>query len=98
MGRRTAAEQAAKGNKIRLRSLIAQAYTAEEWLKRYKRLSETDQFRLWAQVEPKEMKVDNNSVFRLVIEGFQPKSVEGHIVHDALVQHDDAADSDDSDQ
>jgi hypothetical protein len=88
MGRRTAAEQASKGNKIRLRSLIAQAYTAEEWLRRYKRLSETDQFRLWAQVEPKEVKMDQSSTFRLVISGLPNKVIDATVIDNkALDEH-----------
>ena len=89
MGRRTAAEQAAKGNKIRLRSLIAQAYTPEEWLKRYRRLSETDQFRLWAQVEPKDVNIEGQTRISLIIQGVrQTKSIDGSICP-ALPEHED---------
>ncbi len=77
--------------KIRLRTLIEQAYTPEQWLHRFRRLSVQDQYRLWAQVEPKEMKVDNSSTFQLVITGLQNKVIDAKAVSTALPEHDDDA-------
>ena len=79
---------------MRLRSLIAQAYTPREWLERYRRLSELEQFRLWAQVEPKEVKMDSQSTFRLVIEGLQKQAIDGEIVQHELPEHDPDQDQD----
>ena len=89
MGRKTRAEMATMGPKIRLRSLIVGSYTPEEWVRRYKRLSEVDQFRLWAQVEPKEVKVDQDTTISLIINGVrQVNAIDGHILQ-ALDAHDD---------
>ena len=85
----TVADHAAKG-KIRLRTLIEQAYTPEQWLHRFRRLTVQDQYRLWAQVEPKEMKVDQSSTFRLVIEGLQNKVIESQAIESvALAAHEE---------
>jgi hypothetical protein len=88
-------ERATTGDKIRLRSLIVGSYTAEEWQRRFKSLSEADQFRMWAHVEPKEIKVDSETTISLIINGVrQVNAIDGTapkelIAHDDLVQIDD---------
>jgi len=82
---------ATMGNKIRLRSLIVGSYTAKEWQRRYKNLSEADQFRLWAQVEPKEVKVESDTTISLIINGVrQVKAIDNHVAT-ALEEHQDDA-------
>ena len=89
MGRKSAAEMAAMGNKIRLRSLILSSYTPEEWQRRYKKLSEAEQFRLWAQVEPKEVKVDSETTISLIINGVkQVQAIDNHEQR-SLPEHDE---------
>ena len=80
MGRKTAAEMATMGSKIRLRSLIVNSYTPKEWQRRFANLPEADQFRLWAQVEPKEVKVDQNSTFQLIINGLPNKVIDTKVI------------------
>lgn len=63
------AAMAVKGNKIRLRSLIVNSYTPEQWQARFKKLDPTDQYRLWAQVEPKEVKIEQDTTISLIING-----------------------------
>jgi hypothetical protein len=88
MGRKSAAEMATMGPKIRLRSLIAGAYSPEVWLRRFKNLNEADQFRIWCQVEPKEVKMDQSSTFRLVISGLPNKVIDATVIDNkALDEH-----------
>ena len=79
---------ATMGPKIRLRSLIVGSYTPEEWQRRYKRLSEADQFRLWAQVEPKEVKVESDTTISLIINGVRQVQAIDETVVRALEEHD----------
>lgn len=68
MGRPSLRELAEKGNTLRLHTLIQGAYSADEWLKRFRRLSELDQFRLWSSVSPRVVEGESGSQFRLIIE------------------------------
>lgn len=91
-GKPTGEVNAAKG-KLRLQTLIEGAYTAEQWVQRFRRLQAVDQFRLWSTVVPKEHKVDNSSTFRLVIEGLQNKVIDTKVIENkALEVHGDDAD------
>jgi hypothetical protein len=55
----------------RMLSLMEGCYTAEEWLKRFKKLSPSEQFKLKASVEPKAKEEGAGTTIRMIIRGIK---------------------------
>jgi hypothetical protein len=66
------------------------AYTDIEWTERFREMTVREQFDFIKVFVPKEVKVDQSSTFRLVIEGLQHKAIQGEVVSGmALEAHED---------
>ena len=70
---------------------IRRAYTSEEWIDIFKSLPPDKQIDALLRTNPvpRELKVDNNSTFQLVISGLQTKVIDSkEVKHKALDEHD----------
>ena len=66
------------------------AYTSDEVIEKIRNLPDDKYLDGWFKFLPKEVKVDSNSTFRLVIEGLQNKAIESKVIeHAALDEHEE---------
>jgi hypothetical protein len=67
------------------------AYTDTEWMQRFKtELTPKEQFDFIRSFIPKEVKVDSNSTFQLIINGLQNKVIDSKVIeHAALDEHEE---------
>jgi hypothetical protein len=64
------------------------AYTSDEVIEKIRALPDDKYLDGWFKFMPKEVKVDQSSTFRLVIEGLQNKVIESKVVESiALAEH-----------
>ncbi len=95
MGLRTSQK---KGNKSTgwIRDTVLRIYTEDQVKEDWNAIDPVDRIKVAASWVPKEMKVDNSSTFRLVIEGLQNKVIDSSVIESkALDEHQDDANDDD---